>query len=181
MKTKDIGFWVLFIIAMTIVLAMSTSCNAPRKVTTNAERQLDMDLLDKRMEDWNRTLTEKMQQTFEELLRTQTVTEVEQVRTVLSAPDSAGVQFTQEQTVTRMNTRTTGEQERRSTREDSTRVDEAMNAEQQTTVEAEENSSQQVKEVVRSRISWWQATLLFLGIGLVVYIIFKLFLKRKQP
>lgn len=180
MKNVDVGMW-LYVSLCAILLCLMMACSAPRKTQTNIERHLEMHDGNEQTEQKNRELVERMTRKLFDALLIVTDTEVEQVRTDLSVPDSTGVQYPTAVTRTKAVSRSTGERKREEQTGKDTQASEAVTvtSKDTTTVTAVEQVS--TREEQKRRLSWWQSALIFLGGLMVVYVAFKMFLKKKQP
>lgn len=180
MRKIDIGLLLYLLLCLTL-FSMMVACSSPRKTQTDTTRKIQVEAASQGTEQSNRAMIQRMMRQYEELLRIVMDKEVEQVRTELSAPDSTGVQYPTAVTHTRTTSRTTADQQRKEQTDTDTKAEEAVTVTRQDTLVVKSDENTHTTEEVKRRLSGWQSALIFLGLGLVVYIFFKLFLKSKQP
>lgn len=180
MKKVDVGMW-LYVSLCAILLCLMMACSSPRETQTDIGRQLEIQDGKQQTEQQNRELVERMTRQLVEAMLIVTDTEVEQVRTDLSVPDSTGVQYPTAVTRTKAVSRSTVDRKREEQTGKDTQASEAVTvtSKDTTTVKAGEQVS--TREEQKRRLSWWQSALISLGGLLVVYVAFKMFLKKKQP
>lgn len=180
MRKTDIGLLLYLLLCLTL-FSMMVACSSPRKTQADTTRKMQVEAASQGTEQGNRAMIQRMMRQYEELLRIVMDKEVEQVRTELSAPDSTGVQYPTAVTHTRTTSRTTADQQCKKQTDTDTKAVEAVTVTRQDTLAVTSDEDIHTTEEVKRRLSGWQSALIFLGIGLVVYIFFKLFLKSKQP
>lgn len=180
MRKIDIGLLLYLLLCLTL-FSMMVACSSPRKTQTDTTRKIQVEAASQGTEQSNRAMIQRMMRQYEELLRIVMDKEVEQVRMELSAPDSTGVQYPTAVTHTRTTSRTTADQQRKEQTDTDTKAEEAVTVTRQDTLVVKSDENTHTTEEVKRRLSGWQSALIFLGLGLVVYIFFKLFLKSKQP
>ena len=179
MKNVDVGMW-LYVSICAILLCLMMACSAPRKTQTNIDRHLEMHDGNEQTEQQNRDIVERMTRNLVEALLVVTDTEVEQVRTDLSVPDSTGVQYATAVTRTKAVSRSTGERKREEQAGKDTKASEEVKVTSKDTTTVTAGEYVNAREEVKRRLSWWQSALILLGVLLVFYIAFKVYLKKKQ-
>lgn len=179
MKKIDIGLLLYLLLCLTL-FSMMVACSSPRKTQTDTTRKMQVEAASQGTEQGNRAMIEKMMRQYEELLRIVTDKEVEQVRTELSAPDSTGVQYLTAVTHTRTTSRTTADQQCKKHTDTDTKAVEAVTVTRQDTLAVTSDEDTHTTEEVKRRLSGWQSALIFLGLGLVIYIGFKVYLKIRK-
>lgn len=177
MKKIDIGMW-MYLLLCTILLCLMISCSSPRETQKDISHQIEMQDGSMKTDNRNRELVEQMARNLVESLMVITNAEVEQVRTDLSAPDSTGVQYPTAVTRTKAVSRSTSDWNMEENTGKDAKVYESVTVTSKDTTTLKTSEQIKTQEEVKRRMSWWHTMLFFIGGIIVVYISFKMFLKK---